>query len=279
MSVHDAWRLLDGALIGSAAAGEGLRAAPGAVALYSDLGEEAAHVGPWLIPASIDVDARLDRWRAEREDAALGIAWLRTSESASDLIAHLHRLRYVRAARKPSERFFLRYADQRTLIALWTALRPAQQRAWLGPIQSWRSRTLDGANVEFVPMATSMDAEVSVLPLSLDAKQFERLTDESRVGDLLVATIDAFPELRGAATLAQRYAFARAARAWCTARGIQQAALQIAILVAMIRTKGHALQDPAFAAASQAARAASDASVLLTWSSSEQDHGLSGLVT
>lgn len=259
---NKAWLLLDGALMDGSAAASELCKQPEAVALYRDLGEEAARVGPWLIPSGIDIDSQLAGWRAEREDADFGIAWLHATSSTDELIAHLHCLRYVSAYRQPSKRYFLRYADQRGMTALWPTLYPAQQKALLGPVKDWSWRSLDG--IEVTLTASSVDSDVA-LPLHLRVEQFHAMTEEAALGDLVVATGESFPEFVTQHTLAQRYTATRSARDWCVSHEINAVPWRMAVVLATARHDGRNLLDASFADTTQRARAEDDMSLILAW--------------
>lgn len=163
--------LVDGAIARGSPLLDRIRATPSAVALYGDLGEQAANVGPWLLS-----DTTMSSLGLENANPPLrhGVSELVSDQPGTLIAAHLTGLRHLQTA--DGQQFFLRIADMRAWSALRTALSPSQLRAAFGPISVWRFLDRYGA-LRLLRPTPEAPLRDTVLPLSLDNTQLGRLMD------------------------------------------------------------------------------------------------------
>lgn len=249
--------------MGHTSLGDKLRGLPEAHAMYRDMGEDAARLGPWLLPFSAAVESSVEAWRAQTEMACFGISRLDADACRGELIRHLDKLRHVCALRQPSTRFFLRYADQRGVSALWPCLPAAQKRAFLGPIRRWEWIGPDNVSAGLVAESDDHDGPVVSFPLRLHARALQSLVQEARKGDLLVAAERAYPDFNGEMPLARRWNAARATWDWGQSRGIKAPAVLMASLVMAARRGLWLLENDGFTHAAYQAEERSDPTSLL----------------
>lgn len=249
------WLLVDGALADKCPAGQQLRSLKMAVPLYQDFGPEAAIVGPWLIESTAEANQFLQQWQESREDAAFGIAWLKTSVAKTTLQKHLVQMRYVRSAHQPDKRYFLRYADTRCMGALWPSLRPEQQATLLGSISCWSWQQLDGNTTQLRSPETK---ERLRFPLPLRGKQFQAMTEEARLGGFISEANQFFPELSEEYSLKQQYEGAKKFMCWNAHHHIESPEYQMTVLVAIVKSGESVLDSLQFKQVVQQAQAESN---------------------
>jgi hypothetical protein len=103
----------------------------------------AADMGPVWMPATefslalkASVNAEAKRWWVSSHGEAQG--------KLTDLARHFQRLCYVRST--DNQRYFFRYADARSFLAMAQALDVSRHSALLGPITKWAFGTRDGSS-------------------------------------------------------------------------------------------------------------------------------------
>ncbi len=173
--------LIDGAVARGSALLRRAREA-GAIALYADLGEAAAEVGPWLLPG-----AGLDTAVPAELPLRHGMSALETVAETDILVAHLHTLRYIHTA--DGQRFYGRYADMRALQALCRVLTDAQRHALLGPVDAWRCTDRYGRH-QVLRRDPALALHEGGARLSLDDTQLAQLLRASLADQLCAALME-----------------------------------------------------------------------------------------
>lgn len=232
--------LLDGALLRDAPFWSALKTQTGSIALYADLGDDAADVGPWLVPGeawSMPVDLPLP-WRH-------GVHALSHCESRQVIQAHFEAVRYVWT--DDGQRFYLRVADARTLRAAATTLPPHMQRQIRGPVAHWCYWTFEGTPESFAPpQGDGRPGRSQASTLTLTLNQFEALIDAGtadRLAEELAATHE---EGIKPTHDAEQFRLVLAALGYAGERHVVSQQMRRAIARAGILSKGAVFGDPAF---------------------------------
>jgi hypothetical protein len=266
--------LLDGALFSTVCDLPRLVKETQATALYADLGEDAALVGPLLLDAahahllpSTFADAIAAK-RAQR----FGIAELCADVPMARIAEHLRRIRHLHTA--DGQRFFLRCADSRGLACLWDVLQPQQREALLGPILRWQIRGEDDASR--VLRHDAQDTAQAALPLVLNDQALSRFAELALPWQLMIAAEEAHASLVHFAD-DSRLEFTRQALAWAEQSEHDVGfTLQTALVVAFTMTQGYASHHAGFSTAWSDASRSNDPQPLYRWlGETFADEGLS----
>lgn len=234
---------------------------PDAVPLYGDLGAQAAAVGPWLLPGG-DIEAL----RGLPLPVRYGATILQWRGERSDAVAHLQAMRT--AVLEGGERFYLRYADHRPLQVILALLRPHQRARLLGFFQGWTicdryDRMIDlAADLSRNTTAASSAPLLHLRESDMDVLQDLQLPERLSAALMELKDSDLQPGLRPA-----QFQQVEAAAAYIRATGVTGWPLLRAIAVQAVRTRGHALQTPAFLDVVRAASTQADAQRVFDWSS------------
>ena len=223
-------------------------------ALYEDLGDAAARVGPWLLPWPADLDLA-----SVPLPTRLGLSQLEVEVSPEALFQHLMRLRQV--AMDDGQRFFLRLADTRALAAMAQAWPKDLLAALKGPVLAWRWCDRDGHWVDWVPGLAGCVRPLRALRLS----EFEALVSAGEV-DRLAAELEGLGEegLKPVQDPAQHRLVARTV-AWLAQREPLPWPWRWSIAWQAVRTDGLALRSADFEQCLAQAWAAGDLALLRAW--------------
>jgi hypothetical protein len=255
--------LLDGALFSAVCDLPRLVKEAQATALYTDLGEDAALVGPLLLSAAhahllpLTVADSISAKRAQR----FGTAELAADVPMVRIAEHLRRIRHLHTA--DGQQFFLRCADSRGLRCLWDVLLPQQREALLGPILEWRIRGENDA-----PRVLRRDLHKTTraaLPLVLNDEALSRFTELALPWQLMIAAEEAHASLVQFAD-DERLAFTRQAVAWADRSEHDVGfALQTALVAAFTMTQGFAFRHEGFSTAWSESSRSNDPQPLYRW--------------
>jgi Domain of unknown function (DUF4123) len=177
--MSNTWWLVDGAMASREAQTQSLLQHIDAIALYADLGEQAASVGPWLLPGDIAINPA-----NVALPARLGISQLHTDVTLEALLSHAKSIRQIRT--DDGQSFFLRFADTRVLHAAAVALAPKHLARIKGPVLEWRCWDRAGTPTTFAPGPVNTKAAASSAPVVLSLKAFEALIDAGLPDQMLV---------------------------------------------------------------------------------------------
>jgi|GEM_PF-5690604 len=256
--------LVDGALARGMLDCQALLRQPGVWAIYEDLGTEAAAVGPILTttPANMLIDAGTLANASLPARRAWGYAHasLQTSEDAAAVVTHLRRSRYLYT--QDGQRFFLRYADARCLLALWAALEEPQRKALLGPVERWTVLSADRKSVSLLASAVN---QAVTTPLKLNGRSLETLTRAMWSWSLLGAAEEADEALVEKGSDASALLWCDRATAIANEEPRSGFAVETMLAVALIRSDGRADSDATFHQALHRARQANDAHEIQRW--------------
>jgi hypothetical protein len=257
--------LLDGALVRGLVDCTALLADPATLSIYADLGAEAAAVGPILTTQDRDAvlrsEALAEAGAIERRHWRYGHALLRTQADEQGLGAHLRERRYLKT--RDGQRFFLRYADARALLALWPALTGSQRADLLGPIAQWTVHDARGAPVTLE--AAGLERPAASATLVLRPAALDQLTQAMWTWNLLAAAEEVDASLVERETDADSLAWCEQASALANAPTRCSFAVETMVAVALLRSRGWAVESASFADALKEARFSSDTRPLQRW--------------
>jgi hypothetical protein len=221
----------------------------GALALYADLGDMAAEVGPWLLP-----DSNLDAAGATELPLRHGVSELRSGAEPKTLAAHLQTIRHIDTA--DGQRFYARLADARALRALWLVLHASQRHELLGPIDTWEWIDRYGQRQQ-LQCDPSLGAHAGRVPLGLDDAQLARLLELSLADQLCAALVELDEPALRPDTMADQFALIEQhALPYLNANGIEHWPLQRAVARQFVLHGAGLAQLPEFMAAVAQARSA-----------------------
>lgn len=158
--------------------------------LYQHIPDESAKLaGPVLMADSPAVEDFVERLKAD-EARQWSLASLSSQASFSVVLKHLASLRYLRAP--DGQKFYLRFADSRSLSSLWQVLSERQRARLLGPIVSWRYTSRRGLAEQFDLTAHAHLGQVDMPAgdLRLNDQQMDELLHLSWPDQLLLAVAD-----------------------------------------------------------------------------------------
>lgn len=228
-------------------------------ALYADMGDEAAAVGPWLAPAKGEIDALAAAVEASRP-RRYGIIRLLGDVDSVRLTGHLSRLRYLYG--DDEQRYFFRFADSRAFDNVWRALDPAQKAGLFGPVVEWAYTNRSGRHT----VRTAPDGiEPQQPPWRLTEAQFNTVLDLSWPDQLLAATLERELDLMVLHREVEYYAWTQRTCELARTLAIDSHPLHLAMNTAVLRTAGHAFDDPAFKAAVAKAQAGHSPEPIDAW--------------
>ncbi|ULU23934.1 DUF4123 domain-containing protein [Dyella terrae] len=239
--------LLDGALLRQHGLTLDTLALADTAYLYSDLGQDAASVGPILLPetpAALAFANSLINAEDSRRFATSLLTYRGPLESLRD---HLSQLRYLETTHDNPRHYFLRYADMRVFEVLAGVVTAEQCRGLLGPIVRWSFVAPDKTFLELSPPGPPNGA-ISALPLRVSPSQLDSFLRNSRYHELLHATLAHRPGLAQRGNLGQQHAWTQQAHDWLLEQHIQHGGLQVVVNEAVWRTHGAALSSSEFIA-------------------------------
>lgn len=264
MSLNHAY-LFDGALLREH--GETLDAlqTQHAVYLYEDLGNEAASVGPILMPGNPALLAFANGLVNAEDSRRFATSQLTYRGPLEKLAAHLSRLRVLETTHEEVRRYFLRYADTRVLSVLGQVATHAQVHDLMNGIERWAWVEPDKTFVELRRDA-DWNGPSSGLPLRFSPKQLSSFLRQGRHHELLHATLVHCPSLAAYGTLGERHAWTQQTCKWLKDENIRCSDTQVAINEAVWRTRGAALASAEFSALVHDAQAEGGAVAIRRWS-------------
>lgn len=152
-----------------------------AVSLYArtDMAEELAPVGPWLIELSDDPGALGEQVRelVKLRGTRPMLSFWGGYRSLEAMRSHFRSFLHVEL--QDGLQFLFRFADTRVVEVLVKVLTPEQERAlWPRDLAAWVPNRVDGHFVAQIPDGDASQSSLSG-PLVLDARQFAALVDAS----------------------------------------------------------------------------------------------------
>lgn len=244
--------LIDGGALSDAQWHE-VTQAPGCYRLYGFMKDESAdRMGPILVPSGEAAAALVDDLKADAS-RCWAVSELNTDTSPDALARHLTKLVHCWTA--DGQRFFLRFADGRSMRVVWSALDEAQKLRVLGPVQRWRTT---GRMSEAVDLTTRLQPHApshrtaSQHRLTLSEAQFNHVLDQSWPDQLLSAVLDDAPSLAAGIGASQLHELSRQTCGWLQEVGEDRYPQQKAAL-AHVLTHGHGqwLEPPSFRASGE----------------------------
>ena len=255
MNVVTNFLMFDGAQLQEAGALSVALDLPEVRALYADLGSEAEGVGPLLAPSS---EAAETLCRAlDAMDGMFATTRIVCPAGTHHLHAHLQGVRYLHTL--GGRRYFLRYADNRTVLNLWRVMDGGQRSRLLGPVSEWGVRDIAGNVVSL--QRTQRSKHEGALPIRPD--QFGLLLEKSRPGELMAATLALWDE--DLPRYADRMQSSERVYAWLQESAAQRTQLAPLVNAAMWRSEGRALDDASFQDALRADDALGRPASILDW--------------
>jgi hypothetical protein len=215
-----------------------LRQAPQIRWLYDHLqDEQAAAVGPVLVSPCTYADQLVAQLQAD-ENRAWAVATLHTQADFRTLAQHLAAMRYLHT--RDGQRYYLRYADSRCLVALWAVLTSSQQYALLGPVQRW-AYTDRQVRHQVISLGDESSTVTAIRPtgqLRLNDQQLGSLLERTWPDQLLCSVIEQQPEIGRSLTSWQRYACAQRVCAWLLAKQEDRYPVQMQTLIFVLSKVG-----------------------------------------
>lgn len=200
--------------------------------LYDDVGDEQAkHVGPVLISPCRSFEPFAVQLQAD-EARAWSVARLDTQADLDSLTRHFKALRYLHT--QDGQRYFLRYADSRSLTSLWPVLTAPQQRAFLGPVHRWAytDRHMKNCAIERDDVAP-LYAD-SLWPMSvasrLSNEQLDDLLQRSWPDQLLQTVTERQPGIGQTLSYGQKYMRAQRLCGWLQSVQEERYPVQVSML-------------------------------------------------
>lgn len=192
-SMNHAYWLIDGGALTEAET-QMLSTNLGVHSVYDHLKDESAmRMGPWLIASETEVGDSLAAALRADDLRRWGLNELHTSVKTDVLKRHLMSLVY--AWTSDGQRFFLRFADGRSMRAVWSVLNARQRSGLQGPIQRWRTTNRSGEPVDLCMTPTDILPEASSSRLTFTDTQLGQLLDRVWPDQLLSAVLEEEPSL------------------------------------------------------------------------------------
>lgn len=244
--------LIDGGALSDAQWTE-VTQAPGCQRLYGFMKDESAErMGPMLVPDGEPIAVLV---HALRTDASRcwALSELTTDTLPDALARHLAQLVHCWTA--DGQRFFLRFADGRSMRVVWSALDEVQKRRVLGPVQRWRTTGRMGEAVELTTGPQPHDPShrtASPHRLTLSEAQFNQVLDQSWPDQLLSAVLDDAPSLAAGIDANQLHELSRQTCGWLLEVGEDRYPQQKAALAHVLtHGQGQWLEPPSFRASGE----------------------------
>lgn len=222
-----------------------LRQAPQIRWLYDHLNDpQAEAVGPVLV-TRCDVAQNIAEKLQADEERAWAISALESSVDFSTMTRHLLGLRYIHT--QDGQRYHLRHADSRSLVALWSVLSAPQQRALLGPISHWHhlDRRQQKQTLQRAPSTPAATAQRASTPLRLSNPQLSALLEHCWPDQLMHTVIDRHPDASRGMPPWQRHAHAQQVCRWLRQHQEDRYPVQVETLRLTLLTPGTPDHDAA----------------------------------
>lgn len=204
--------------------------------LYEFLNDEQATLmGPRVLSDTSDSRQLTDALKAD-EIRRWAVSELHTDLGHEALAVHLKKLVYCWTA--DGQRFFLRFADGRSMRAFWSVLSDKQRGNIAGPLSAWQTTERDGKAVDLMPPHKPNHASHPSFRLTLSDAQLSGLMEASWPDQLLSAVLDEQPHLAGMCSATARYELAVRTCSWLKERGEERYPQQKAAL-AHVLTHSH----------------------------------------
>lgn len=246
---------------------QALRAVPDAVWAYANQSDEqAADMGPVWVPLDQEAEALVTRlWADEAR------AWAAScGEAEGDYQALSHQLRGLRYVHThDGQRYFFRFADTRCLTAMAAALAADRKEHLTGPITHWRYMGRDGRPAALRSRASGIQPGLR----RLRAEELSALLEATWPDQLLASAADEAPSAVAAAPMAQRHAWACELCALFKAHHVEAYPVQLEAMLCVLRTRGAAVQEPAFARVLQQAQQQGAPELLAAYPASVEEVG------
>ena len=186
-------------------------------------------VGPVLVAPCAVIDQLAERLQADEARSWAACA-LHTQVDFGTLERHLAALCYLHT--HDGQRYFLRYADSRSLVALWPVLSTSQQGALLGPVQRWvyTDRQAQRKAISLNNDASSNTATRPATQLRLSNQQLGGLLEATWPDQLLCSVSEKQPDIGRSLTPWQRYACAQRVCDWLLAEQEERYPVQLDML-------------------------------------------------
>ena len=209
---------------------DGLRQAPQVRWLYDHVqDEQAASVGPVLVAPCVAADQLAALLQAD-DARAWAVATLHAQSDFGTLEQHLVAVRYLHT--QDGQRYYLRYADSRCLVALWSVLTASQQGALLGPVHGW-AYTDRQAQLQAISLGQeAAKTAVNRFPaqLRLNNQQLNGLLQSTWPDQLLHSVAEQQPHLGQSLTSWQRHTCAQRVCDWLLAEQEDRYPVQVEML-------------------------------------------------
>ena len=193
-----------------------LRTASSVRFIYDHLkGDERAQATGPVAAMPSDVVNQIAAKLSNDEQHLWAVNELHFSGTWDALQRHFSNLRYISTADR--QRFYLRFADSRSLSALWAVLSMKQQANLMGPIEAWQYFDRDGSPRKLRLSATQKNADAHAarpLAITLSDEQLGRLLDHVWPDQLLSAVLDESPGLAQNAHSAHIYQLSALTCSW-----------------------------------------------------------------
>lgn len=214
--------------------------------------ESADRMGPVLVPGGEAATALVHALTADAS-RCWALSELTTDVSFDALARHLAQLIYFWTA--DGQRFFLRFADGRSMRMVWTALDEVQKLRVLGPVQRWRTTGRMGEAVDLTTGPQPHDPShrtASPHRLPLSEAQFNHVLDQSWPDQLLSAVLDDAPSLAAGIGANQLHELSRQTCGWLQEVGEDRYPQQKAALAHVLtHGQGQWLEPPSFRASGE----------------------------
>jgi len=210
--------------------------------LYDFLNDaQATLMGPRVLSDTSDSRQLADALKAD-EVRRWAVSELHADLGHEALAAHLKKLVYCWTA--DGQRFFLRFADGRSMRALWSILSEKQRMAVAGPLSAWRTTGRDGKAVDLMPPHEPNYASHPSVRLTLSDTQLSGLIEASWPDQLLSAVLEEQPHLADMCSATTRYELAVRTCSWLKERGEERYPEQKAALAHVLTHGGGTWIEP-----------------------------------
>lgn len=254
--------LFDGALLQGSPFLASLLEHPGLGRLYEEEGEQAAQVGPLLLPAESKVHHWVSQLAQQNIDFAYGFNILRSPARAEIILDHLRGLRFISAGNK--RHYYFRFADGRAFATVWATLTPQQRQSVLGPLQEWHHHDHAGV-ARCARPSQEHPPGPSAESLELLPNQWHQVLAATRIAELFHATskINYGPPAQG--SHAERYAWTVRAVAMFQRLKADAVPVRMATTLAVWQTAARVLDEESFEHAVRQAQATGDIRGILSF--------------
>lgn len=219
--------------------------AAGCHRLYGFMKDESAErMGPIVVPNDGSVAALAEALRADAY-RCWAVSEL-TTDAPPDVLAR-HLGQWVHCWTADGQRFFLRFADGRSMRVVWSVLDEAQKLRLLGPVQRWRTTGRLGEAVDLKPGVQPQSAiHRTATPhrLILSDAQFNQVLAQSWPDQLLSAVLDEAPALAGGIDAGQLHELARRTCVWLEELGEDRYPQQKSALAHVLKHGGGQWVEP-----------------------------------